>query len=89
MSRKGELMKTIFTTYKGPSNTRGSRIIATDGDNKLALLYDDSLNSDENHRAACKKFCEKLHWNGKIQGGHTKNGMIWVFNDPTQLFIIK
>jgi hypothetical protein len=65
-------MKAIFTKYIGPTNSRGSRVKAYDGDqNSVTLSWDDSLDSDDNHRAAAKALCSKMNWNGRmIMGGH-------------------
>lgn len=55
-------MKAIITKYHGPTNTRGSRITATDGDNRISLSMDDALNHDANHDAAAAALCRKLKW---------------------------
>jgi len=45
-------MFTIRTRYRGPTDTKGSRIIATDGESRIAVSYDCALEARENHRAA-------------------------------------
>lgn len=78
-------MKAIETKYHGPTNTKGSRISATDcGDHTIYISYDSALNSDDAHKAAAIALREKLNWSGPMQGGHTKNGMVWVFEDRGQ-----
>jgi hypothetical protein len=72
-------MKSIETTYHGPTNTRGSRISATDGDNRVSVSYDSALSSEENHQKAAMELRTKLEWTGRMIGGHTKAGMVWVF----------
>ena len=73
-------MKAIETRYLGPTNTRGSRIKASDEDgNSVTMSYDDANSSEENHAAVCKALCEKMGWPGVMLGGHTKAGMVWVF----------
>ena len=75
-------MKVITTRYHGPTNTRGSRIAATDEDgNRVILTYNDALNSEPNHAAAARKLCEKMDWRGTLTGGHIKHGMVWVWRD--------
>jgi len=81
-------MKSITTKYIGPSNTKRSRIKATDGDNSVTLSYDDSLSSDENHRVAAKSLCNKLGRFGMYVGGHTKDGMVWVCPNEKLVFEI-
>jgi hypothetical protein len=75
-------MKTIKTTHLGPTNTRGSRIKASDEDgNSITLPYKSELNSNQCHMEAAVALCEKMDWIGMLHGGHTKNGMTWVFHD--------
>ena len=45
-------MQTIITKYLGPTNTRGSRIVAKCRNGKKTVSYDHSLNADANHKAA-------------------------------------
>lgn len=64
-------MKAIKTIYLGATNTRGSRIKATDCDrNYVTLAWDYELNADENHRMAAKALCDKMEWRGQtVMGG--------------------
>ena len=80
-------MKSIETKYVGPSNVRGTRIIATDcGDHRIIKSYDHSLSSEQNHMAAARQLCEKLNWHGSLWGGHTKAGMVFVWADSDNSF---
>jgi hypothetical protein len=73
-------MKAIVTTYKGPTNCRGARIIADDGDgNRLTIPFDHALNTEGVHRKAAQGLCDKMGWKGRIIGGGLKRGMAWVF----------
>lgn len=73
-------MKAIFTKYLGPTNSRGSRIKAWDGDNNsVTLHWDDALNSDENHVAACRALCDKVGWSGRMIMGSHKEVNVHVF----------
>ncbi len=74
-------MKSIETKYHGPTNFKGARFTATDGDNRVTVGYDHALNADENHKAAAMALKTKLAWKGSMQGGHTKTGMVFVFAD--------
>jgi hypothetical protein len=75
-------MKTIATKYLGPSNFRGSRIKASDEDrNQITVQYNGDHNQEPNHAAACLALCRKMGWKGRLQGGHTKAGMVWTFID--------
>ena len=73
-------MKAILTRYKGPTDRRGSRIIATDSDNnRVVIPYPHELNSEGAHRKAAEALRDKMQWNGKLTGGGLKNGYAWVF----------
>lgn len=45
-------MQAVRTQYKGPTNTRGSRILATSHYGRTVFAYDDALSAGENHAAA-------------------------------------
>jgi hypothetical protein len=78
-------MKAIQTTYKGPTNTRGSRIIASDCDgNKVTIPYPYDLSGSEVHRKAADALCAKMQWKGEMIGGWLKNGMVFVFTPEQQ-----
>jgi hypothetical protein len=49
----------IRTRYHGPTDTRGSRFIATDGENRITVSYDYSLDHIENHAATAQAFLDK------------------------------
>lgn len=58
------IFQAIITKYIGPSNVRGSRVKATAAAGSVTLHWDDSLNSDANHRRAARALAEKLKWAG-------------------------
>ncbi len=75
-------MKSIETKYHGPTNTKGSRISASDceGRGKLYVHYDDALDSAQNHREAAIAWLSRhgQYWpTGTLYGGHTQYGMAW------------
>jgi hypothetical protein len=86
-------VKAITTKYIGPSNTKGSRIAASDGDgNRVVVGYDHSMNSERNHARAAAELCRKKRWNGRLHGGSLleqgKSGrMVWVWDREVQLEI--
>jgi hypothetical protein len=80
-------MKAITTTYRGPTNTKGSRITATDLDgNHVTVSYRHEHDSDQNHLRAAKALSEKMGWHGVLQGGHLTGGqMVWAWvNESSQ-----
>ena len=73
-------MKAIKTTYKGPTNTRGSRIIASDEDgNKVTTSYPYELSGEAVHRKAAEALRDKMGWKGNLISGSLKNGYVFVF----------
>jgi len=74
-------MQAITTKYLGPSVTRGARIKATCSGGGLSVTIPRDFARDLNidHAAACRALCQRLGWTGRLVGGHTKGGMVWVF----------
>ena len=74
-------MQTITTKYHGPTDTRGSRIKATASGSKLFMYYgiDNSKSIEENHRDAAQALADGHGWKGRMIGGDTKAGKVWVF----------
>lgn len=80
-------MKAITTTYHGPTQTRGARVIADDGDgNRVSVAYDGGLHDGDTHATAARALCDKMHWGGRMLGGQTKRGWVWVFEDTRHAF---
>ena len=68
-------MKAIITKYHGPTNTKGSRITATDEDgHRVSISYPYELSGEAVHRAAADALCAKMGWTGELAGGAIKNG---------------
>ena len=84
-------MQTIETKYHGPGNVRGSRISATasGGGGRVMLSYDDELNDTDNHKAAALALMAKMDWEGTMQGGDLKRGMVWIFVGEAFVYEIK
>lgn len=77
-------MKAIVTKYHGPTNTKGSRITASDEDgNRCTISYPYELSGEAVHRAAAIALCEKMDWShaADLRGGSLKNGYVFVFAD--------
>lgn len=54
-------MQTITTTYAGPTNTKGSRIMVKSWLKNKAFAWDHALNSEANHRAAAQALVDALN----------------------------
>jgi hypothetical protein len=79
-------MLAIETRYIGPTNTRGSKVIARVSEElptrKITLEWDNALNPEENHKAAAAALIKKLDWTKPHYGdwycGGTKRGYVFV-----------
>lgn len=78
-------MQAITTRFYGPTNTRGSRIVAKCDAGKLSVSWDHGKGIDENHDAAAAQLAAKLGWDtddyGRLVGGGLPggNGNCYVF----------
>ncbi len=73
-------MQTITTKFYGPTNHKGARIKAeTTSGVKLWQSWDYALNTSQNHEHAAKALKDKMQWKGKMEGGYTLSGMVFVF----------
>ena len=61
--------QSIVTTYRGPTNTKGSRIVARCEAKKITVPFDYALNVDDNHAAAAAALAAELGWAGTLVGG--------------------
>ena len=80
-------MVAIETKYYGPTNSRGSKIIAKTTNHRLTVSYDHGLDLDENHAAAAVALCRKMYWTGELLGSSTKAGMVFVFANEDKIKI--
>lgn len=78
-------MKAIVTTYKGPTNSRGSRIEAMDSDrNRVLFDHSNADSHDQAHANAARALCKKMGWTGHMaQGslGPGKEVFVWIDAD--------
>ena len=83
-------MKAITTRYLGPTNYRGSRIVASDEDGHRAFVsYLCERSLDQNHDAAAISLCKKMAWYGTLVRGRIEHGNVYVFvEDDNQLRIL-
>ena len=73
-------MKAIKTVYRGPTNSRGSRIIASDEDgNRVTIPYPHELSGMDVHAKAAVELCRKMKWTGTLHGGGLKDCYVFVF----------
>lgn len=75
-------MKAISTKYRGPTNSRGPRVYASDGNgNRASIPYPHELSEIAVHAAAAVALCQKMKWSGELIGGYTRDGCVFVFAD--------
>lgn len=55
-------MQAIRTQYRGPTNTRGSRVIVTCDAKRITVPWDHALGAPENHVAAARALIVALEW---------------------------
>lgn len=81
-------MQAIVTKFLGPTNFRGACVKAECEAGKLTVLWDDGLNSEENHDKAALALSAKLGWDkrpyGAMYRGSPPNskGYTYVFAAP-------
>jgi len=77
--------RAIRTRFVGPTNSRGSGVIADAGDraSRIVLDWDSALNSERNHATAALAVVDKMGWNTEyhtpITGGGYGAEYFWVF----------
>ena len=73
-------MVAITSKYHGPTNTRGSCVRATANGHMVTVPWASELDSEANHREACKRLCDKLGWDAdRFFGGAMDDGRwAWV-----------
>jgi hypothetical protein len=74
-------MKAIVTTYKGPTATRGSRILVrAEGVPRKSYPYDHG--ADNVHRQCAEAFRDSFGWQGAlIEGGLPNGDRVFVFKE--------
>lgn len=71
--------QSIETHYVGPTNHRGSRIIAkTPGARRITHAWNYEINEDANHYAAAEALRAKLDWPSIKAGGSTAKGYVFL-----------
>lgn len=55
-------MQAITTRYLGPTNHRGSRIVAQCAARRIIVDWDHALNAEDNHKEAARRLIAQLGW---------------------------
>jgi len=80
-------MQTINCKYLPATNTKGVRIKATCEGGSVTISRDYGVDIEQDYKAAAYKLKMRLGWTEKMIGGHTKDGMIFVFYN--ELYIVE
>jgi len=81
-------MQTISTKYIGPTNTRGSHIVAKTSEGKSKTIsYDYELDAIDSHLKAVKALKKSLGrgWSKQMTCGGTKTGLCCVFSSDRKV----
>ena len=62
-------MQTITTTFKGPTNTKGSRTMVKSWLKNKSVSWNHALNTEENHKAAAQALVDELNAD-RVKKGH-------------------
>lgn len=78
------MYQAIETKWFGPTNVKGSRIIAKAEAGRIVVPWEHALNVDQNHARAADLLAEKLGWVGPhysplIGGAVAGSGYVFVF----------
>jgi len=77
-------MIAIETRFLGPTDTKGSRIVAeTCNEHRLVIPSDHSLSREGQHRKAAQMLADRQGWKGRLICAGTKRGFVFVFEDKT------
>ena len=75
-------MKAIETHYLGPTDRKGSRLVASDGDgNRVTIPYPSDLDPEAAHLKAALALKLKMDWKGRLMQGSTRTGYAFIFVD--------
>ena len=82
IANTGYALQAVETTFKGPTNSNGSRILVKAQWGRMTVSWDHALSSDENHAAAAEAFIRARGWDergGVWIMGHKADGTGCVF----------
>lgn len=75
-------MQAIRTRYCGPTDTRGSRIIAKCEGGSITVPYDYSRDAEGNHRKTAEALLACMGWEALYIGGVFDDDYYWVASNP-------
>ena len=76
-------MQTIQTKYLPATNYKPARVKATCQGGSVTISREYALNVDQDYVRVAKLLKDKMKWTGDMIGGHTDQGMVFVFKEDT------
>lgn len=79
-SLAADARQAIVTTFRGPTDHHGSRVLARCEAKKISVPWDHALDAGANHAAAALQLMDQLGWSEKndlVMGG-TREGYVFV-----------
>jgi hypothetical protein len=75
-------MQTIKSKILSATNFKPTRVKATSSNGiSKTIPFDYGMSTEENYMKVAKKLKNSLKWDKEMIGGHTKNGMVFVFKN--------
>jgi len=77
-------MVAIETKYLGPTNHKPSRIVATTANGQRLVISKAQIDDDDTyivHLRAAQMLRDQSGWVGRLVGGSTKRGYVFVFTE--------
>lgn len=70
----------ITTSYRGPTDSNGSRVIARCEAKRISVPWDHALDVAANHAAAAQQLMDQLGWSERndLAMGGTRDGYVFV-----------
>ena len=74
------IRQAITTSYRGPTDSRGSRVIARCDAMRITVPWDHALDPQANHAAAALQLATRLGWHARnhLVGGAIADGYVFV-----------
>ncbi len=79
------MRQAVATRYIGPTNHRGTRVVAHCDAGKLTVAWDYELDVEANHRAAALALITQLGWSGHWHGGSMHSGYVWTWSPDSNV----
>ncbi len=83
VTKQPSYRQSIITKFIPATNRRPSRVkaIASGGESHTSSYHNLDGNEEQRHFAVARSLAEKLDWSGRLVGGATKTGFVFVFAD--------